>query len=85
MCSFVYGSSKTKTKQVASPKDENSEPKSQPQTQTQTHSQHDGNKLGTPTHNSQATAQNYSLNARAIWPGDLKTTHGRTGIDLTRG
>ncbi|KAF7810273.1 AT-hook motif nuclear-localized protein 5-like [Senna tora] len=81
VCSFVYGSSKTKIKQVASPspKEENSE--SQPQQH-----QHEGNKLGTPTHHNPGSAQNYTLSGRAIWPGDLKSAHhARTGIDLTRG
>ncbi|XP_028807176.1 AT-hook motif nuclear-localized protein 5 [Neltuma alba] len=84
VCSFVYGSAKMKTKQVTSPKAEkNSEPQSHPHPHPQP--QHDGNKLNSPI--TPGSAQNYTLSASAMWPGDLKSshTHTRTGIDLTRG
>ncbi|PQM34598.1 AT-hook motif nuclear-localized protein 5 [Prunus yedoensis var. nudiflora] len=74
LCSFVYGGSKTKNKQVAGPNsDENSEP------------QHN-EKLALPSNT--PPTQNYNPSSGAgIWPGsrqvDLRNPH--TGIDLTRG
>ncbi|KAM0978719.1 hypothetical protein ACFX13_014932 [Malus domestica] len=73
LCSFVYGGSKTKNKQLADPNsDENSE------------AQH-SEKLGLPS--SAPPTQNYNPSGAGIWPGsrqvDLRNAH--TGIDLTRG
>ncbi|XP_021815486.1 AT-hook motif nuclear-localized protein 5 [Prunus avium] len=73
LCSFVYGGSKTKNKQVAGPNsDENSEP------------QHN-EKLALPSNT--PPTQNYNPSGAGIWPGsrqvDLRNPH--TGIDLTRG
>lgn len=73
VCTFVYGGSKTKTKQLAGPKDnEGSE------------AQH-SDKLATPT--SAPPTQNYTPSMPGIWPGsrsiELRNPH--TGIDLTRG
>ncbi|XP_027344324.1 AT-hook motif nuclear-localized protein 5-like [Abrus precatorius] len=74
LCSFVYGGSKTKTKQVTANNDESSEPQ-------------DSDKLASPA--SAPPIQNYIPSATNIWPvsrpGDLKSAHTHTGIDLTRG
>ncbi|XP_070680091.1 AT-hook motif nuclear-localized protein 5 isoform X2 [Malus domestica] len=73
LCSFVYGSSKTKNKQVAGPNsDENSEPQ---------HSE----KLALPS--SAPPTQNYNPSGAGIWPGSRQVDlrNGHTGIDLTRG
>ncbi|KAK7358625.1 hypothetical protein VNO77_00562 [Canavalia gladiata] len=76
LCSFVYGGgSKTKSKQGTTIKDEGSEP------------QH-SDKLASPA--SAPPSQNYNPSTTNIWPGsrpgaDLKSVHGHTGIDLTRG
>lgn len=75
VCSFVYGGSKTKTKQElgATTNDESSEPHS--------------DKLGSPA--SAPPSQNYISSPTGLWPGsqpaDRKGVHAHTGIDLTRG
>lgn len=74
MCSFVYGGSKTKTKQVAGAKADNEGSQVQ-----------DSDKLATPP--SAMTPQNYIPSATGVWPGsrpaEMRNPH--TGIDLTRG
>lgn len=75
VCSFVYGSSKPKTKQVTTAtKDSSSEPQS-------------SDKLASPA---SAPPQNYSSPATGMWPVptrplEVKSAHPHTGIDLTRG
>ncbi|XP_061344556.1 AT-hook motif nuclear-localized protein 5-like [Gastrolobium bilobum] len=74
VCSFVYGGSKTKTKQGTTNQDESSEP-------------HHSDKLGSPA--SAPPSQNYMPSATSMWhgsrPAELKSPHTHTGIDLTRG
>ncbi|KAL2342763.1 hypothetical protein Fmac_004048 [Flemingia macrophylla] len=76
LCSFVYGGSKTKSKQVIADKNESSKP---PQT----------DKLASPASAPAPPAQNYLPSATSIWPGsrpaELKSAHTHTSIDLTRG
>ncbi|KAJ1411820.1 PPC domain [Sesbania bispinosa] len=75
VCSFVYGGSKTKTKQGSSSKDESCEP------------QH-SDKLASPASAPPPPSQNYMSSATGVWPGsrpELKSAHAHTGIDLTRG
>ncbi|XVF52887.1 hypothetical protein PTKIN_Ptkin05aG0054600 [Pterospermum kingtungense] len=73
VCSFVYGGSKTKNKQLASP---SSSKDFVPQL---------SNKSATPT--SAPSAQNFTPPSVNVWPGsrsvDLRIPH--TDIDLTRG
>ncbi|KAI4326963.1 hypothetical protein L6164_019473 [Bauhinia variegata] len=69
VCSFVYGGSKMKTKQVTAPKDEDS---SEPQ---------HVDKLATATPASAPPSQNYTPSATGIWHG----ARAHTGIDLMRG
>ncbi|KAF5460678.1 hypothetical protein F2P56_020529 [Juglans regia] len=71
VCSFVYGDSKTKTKQVADP-NQGSEAQS-----------HD--KLATPT--SAMPTQNYAPPGTGMWPSSrpVEMRNQHTGIDLTRG
>lgn len=57
VCSFVYGESKAKTKEVSTSKDENGE------------GEHDGNKLATPS--TAPPSQNYAQFTRGMWPSDL--------------
>ncbi|KAJ7944911.1 AT-hook motif nuclear-localized protein [Quillaja saponaria] len=72
VCSFVYGNSKIKSKQVTSPKGEFSESQN-------------GDKSAAPA--SAPPNQNYTPSTTGVWPGsrptDMKSLH--TGIDLTRG
>jgi hypothetical protein len=74
MCSFVYGGSKSKTKQATSTKDESPKPQQ-------------SDKLASPA--SAPPNLNYISSATGIWPGsrpiDLKGMHTNTGIDLMRG
>ncbi|CAJ1927873.1 unnamed protein product [Sphenostylis stenocarpa] len=79
VCSFVYGTSKPKTKQVTTTaiKDSSSEPQS-------------SDKLASPA--SAPPNQNYTSSSPAtgIWPAssrplEVKSAHPHTGIDLTRG
>ncbi|TKY60620.1 AT-hook motif nuclear-localized protein 5 [Spatholobus suberectus] len=79
LCSFVYGGSKTKSKQGTTIKVESSE---LPQR---------NDKLASPASAPAPPAQNqnYLPSATNIWPGsrpaELKSVHTHTGIDLTRG
>ncbi|KAL1326570.1 hypothetical protein HN51_036683 [Arachis hypogaea] len=75
VCSFVYsGSAKTKPTQATLMKEESSEPQRNDKLAS----------LASAPH-----SQNYIPSATGIWPGsrpaDLKSAHGHTGIDLTRG
>ncbi|RDX95769.1 AT-hook motif nuclear-localized protein 5, partial [Mucuna pruriens] len=72
VCSFVYGGSKPKAKEGTTTKDSSSEPQS-------------SDKLASP--GSAPPNQNYTSSSPAtgIWPGDVKSAHPHTGIDLTRG
>ncbi|RDX88368.1 AT-hook motif nuclear-localized protein 5, partial [Mucuna pruriens] len=80
LCSFVYGGSKTKSKQGTAIKDESSEP---PQHSDKLASS--ASAPAPPGHNN----QNYLPSATNIWPGsrptEMKSAHTHTGIDLTRG
>ncbi|XP_022720222.1 AT-hook motif nuclear-localized protein 5-like isoform X2 [Durio zibethinus] len=73
VCSFVYGGSKTKNKQPASPKDSKD---STPQLSS---------KSAMPT--SSPSTPNFTTPSMSVWPGsrpvDLRNPH--TDIDLTRG
>ncbi|ESW30489.1 hypothetical protein PHAVU_002G157300 [Phaseolus vulgaris] len=75
VCSFVYGSSKPKTKQVTTAtKDSSCEPQSSDKLASQ----------------GSAPNQNYSSPATGMWPAssrplEVKSAHPHTGIDLTRG
>lgn len=71
VCSFVYGDSKTKTKQVA-------------HTNQGLEAQH-SDKLATPT--SAMPIQNYAPSATGMWPSSrpVEVRNQHTGIDLTRG
>ncbi|XP_020217526.1 AT-hook motif nuclear-localized protein 5 [Cajanus cajan] len=77
LCSFVYGSSRTKSKQATATRNESSEPPQQ------------NDKLASPASAPAPPAQNYLPPATNIWPGsrstELKSAHTHTGIDLTRG
>ncbi|XP_015896156.1 AT-hook motif nuclear-localized protein 5 [Ziziphus jujuba] len=74
VCSFVYGNSKPKIKQITGHKSNES---------SETH--HRSDKLTSPS--SAPPTQNYTPSGSGIWPGsravDLRNPH--TGIDLTRG
>ncbi|KAL2348039.1 hypothetical protein Fmac_002039 [Flemingia macrophylla] len=77
VCSFVYGGSKPKTKQVTTTKDSSSEPQG-------------SDTLASP--GSAPPKQNYTSSSPAtgIWPAasrpvEVKSGHPHTGIDLTRG
>ncbi|MED6187212.1 hypothetical protein PIB30_074306 [Stylosanthes scabra] len=75
VCSFVYGgSAKTKPTQVTLMKEESSEPQRNGKLASLAGAPH---------------SQNYIPSATGIWPGsrpaELKSVHGHTGIDLTRG
>ncbi|XP_040990340.1 AT-hook motif nuclear-localized protein 5-like isoform X2 [Juglans microcarpa x Juglans regia] len=71
VCSFVYGDSKTKTKQVADP-NQGSEAQRR-------------DKLATPT--SAMPTQNYAPPVTGMWPSSrpVEMRNQHTGIDLTRG
>lgn len=81
-CSFVYGGSKPKTKEVTTTttttKDSSSEPQS-------------SDKLASPA-SAPPPNQNYTSSSPSpgIWPAssrpvEVKSAHPHTGIDLTRG
>ncbi|KAG5058566.1 hypothetical protein JHK86_013562 [Glycine max] len=79
LCSFVYGGSKTMSKQATTLKDESSEPPPQ-----------HNDKLASPASAPAPPGQNFlPLSAANLWPGsrpaELKSAHMHTGIDLTHG
>lgn len=73
VCSFVHGSSKTKTKQLVGAKG------------NEVSEAHHSNKLATPP--SASSTQNYAPSAASIWPvsRSIEMRNPHTGIDLTRG
>jgi len=73
VCSFVYGSSKTKTKQLVGPKG------------NEVSEAHHNDKRATPP--SSSSTQNYTPSAASIWPisRSVEMRNPHTGIDLTRG
>ena len=72
VCSFVYGSSKTKTKQLVGPKG------------NEVSEAHHSDKRATPPSGS---TQNYTPSAASVWPisRSVEMRNPHTGIDLTRG
>ncbi|KAJ7952320.1 AT-hook motif nuclear-localized protein [Quillaja saponaria] len=69
-CSFLYGDSKTKSKEVTGSNGELSE-------------MQNGNKSATPA--SAPPAQSYIPSATGVWSGSRSVDMKNTGIDLTRG